>query len=232
MLNEDGRLMPPGSFTLPKFEWMFGLEFHHGRSQNGNVLNSPAPDEPVHLFLSITSNQSNQFKMNSITLNLSRRTNLTAKILVLLILIGCLTWVGCYQGTPSTDIDTKPDLQRSEQIAVDDQVGQPESNIENEVLLSVVQPGQTNPYDISMPLLAESTVFSVMEKARENEKFDFESSGTGELVFIHSIAGIPNSGRDGNNWIYWVNGELGDRSCGVYPIQPGDRIEWRFEKYP
>jgi len=60
---------------------------------------------------------------------------------------------------------------------------------------------------------------------------EVESSGQGESLFVKSLAGQANRGSAGDNWIYRVNGELGDRSCGVFPVQPGDQILWSFGKY-
>jgi hypothetical protein len=58
-----------------------------------------------------------------------------------------------------------------------------------------------------------------------------ESTGQGESLFVQSIAGQANLGSAGDNWIYRVNGQLGDRSSGIYELEAGDQIEWSFGKY-
>jgi hypothetical protein len=73
------------------------------------------------------------------------------------------------------------------------------------------------------------TVFDVMQGF--SPSLDVISTGQGESLFVKSIAGQANLGASGDNWIYRVNGELGDRSCGVYPVSPGDEIVWSFGKY-
>lgn len=58
-----------------------------------------------------------------------------------------------------------------------------------------------------------------------------ESTGQGESLFVKSIAGQANLGSAGDNWIYRVNGKLGDRSCAVYELEAGDTVVWSFGKY-
>ena len=35
----------------------------------------------------------------------------------------------------------------------------------------------------------------------------------------------------GDNWVYRVNGVLGDKSSGLYRVNPGDHVIWGFGKY-
>lgn len=76
---------------------------------------------------------------------------------------------------------------------------------------------------------AEMTVFDVI--SRFSPSLDVESTGQGETLFVKSIAGQKNLGSAGDNWIYRVNGQLGDCSCGVYPVAAGDEVVWSFGKY-
>ena len=85
---------------------------------------------------------------------------------------------------------------------------------------------------VKIPCSSDSTVFSIMERARNLGDLKFESSGSGETAFIKSIGGVENGGATGDNWIYRINGELGDTSVGVCELKPGDKIQWRLGKYP
>lgn len=58
-----------------------------------------------------------------------------------------------------------------------------------------------------------------------------ESTGQGEALFVKSIAGQANLGSAGDNWIYRVNGQLGDCSSGIYELEAGDEVLWSFGKY-
>lgn len=78
----------------------------------------------------------------------------------------------------------------------------------------------------------DSTVIQSLERAREMKKLKFESRGVGETLFLSSIDGVKNEGSGGKNWIYRVNGELGDKSAGIFEVNPNDRITWSFGDRP
>ena len=78
----------------------------------------------------------------------------------------------------------------------------------------------------------DSTVFSVLQTASIKGGFTFESTGVWESdKFITSIGGVDNLAGDGENWIYRVNGVLGDKGAGVFAVKPQDRIVWSFGTY-
>ncbi len=88
------------------------------------------------------------------------------------------------------------------------------------------------PISVAIPCSSESTVFSILERAKNLGDVKFEATGSGETTFVSSIGGVANAGASGDNWVYRVNGKLGDKSCGAFEVKPGDKIEWRFGKYP
>jgi hypothetical protein len=76
----------------------------------------------------------------------------------------------------------------------------------------------------------ETTVLSVLEAAARHPRgIKFTHQGKGETVLVTAIDDLKNEGR-GRNWLYEVNGKLGDRSCAVMPVQAGDSVLWRFGK--
>lgn len=56
----------------------------------------------------------------------------------------------------------------------------------------------------------------------------FIIQGAGASAFLTRIGDVANEGADGRNWTYSVNGERGDRSFAVYPLEPGDHVLWTF----
>jgi hypothetical protein len=54
--------------------------------------------------------------------------------------------------------------------------------------------------------------------------------GKGATALLTRIDDVENEGA-GRNWVYRVNGKLADRSMGVYELQSGDTVLWKFEKY-
>ncbi len=91
--------------------------------------------------------------------------------------------------------------------------------------------GQAGNKTVAVPCSGDSTVFSTLERAMNMGDLEFESSGRGESAFVISIDDVENQRAAGDNWTYRVNGELADRGCGVYDIQPGDQIMWHFGEY-
>lgn len=56
--------------------------------------------------------------------------------------------------------------------------------------------------------------------------------GSGQITLVTQIDDLKNGGgSQTKNWIFRVNGKLGDKSCAVFHVQPGDRILWSFEHY-
>lgn len=76
-------------------------------------------------------------------------------------------------------------------------------------------------------------VWNVLEAASRHARgLQLDQRGRGQTLLVESIDGVKNEvGRDGRNWIYRVNGEIGDRSAGIYPVKPGDTVLWKFETY-
>jgi hypothetical protein len=75
------------------------------------------------------------------------------------------------------------------------------------------------------------TVFACLESLRRDGKLTITSRGSGAQAFVIAIDGLENSGAGGDNWIYYVNDQLGDASAGVRVLQPDDRVVWRFGPY-
>jgi hypothetical protein len=73
---------------------------------------------------------------------------------------------------------------------------------------------------------------TVQDVTRETPRSDIKlkTLGTGESAFLSNLDGIENEGASGRNWIYSVDGVVGDRSFGVYEVEPGDKVLWTFGK--
>ncbi len=80
--------------------------------------------------------------------------------------------------------------------------------------------------------MGDSTVYSVLRAASDKMGFAVESTGVlkGDK-FITSIGGVENLAGDGGNWIYRVNGVLGDKGSGAFAVKPSDKVVWSFGKY-
>ena len=70
------------------------------------------------------------------------------------------------------------------------------------------------------------TVLSVMERIESPE---VHYQGSGSSAFITRIGQISTSASEG--WTFYVNGQWADRGPGVYQLQPGDTIQWRYGSF-
>jgi len=37
-----------------------------------------------------------------------------------------------------------------------------------------------------------------------------------------------DNGRNGDNWLYWVNGEFANMASDVYYLEDGDVVLWKY----
>ena len=89
----------------------------------------------------------------------------------------------------------------------------------------------SGPLEIESPVTDEMTVLDLMNQARQDGSLAFEYRGSGATVFVQSIQGLANQGAGGHNWIYRVNGQLGDRSIGIARVVAGDQVTWDYGTY-
>ncbi len=74
-----------------------------------------------------------------------------------------------------------------------------------------------------------STVYDAMLTLASTTNFTFKSqyySGLG--YFVKEINGKPNG--NGVYWTLYVNGKYSNVGASQYKLQPGDSVEWKYEK--
>jgi hypothetical protein len=77
----------------------------------------------------------------------------------------------------------------------------------------------------------KQTVLDVLEAAEKHPRgIKFKHRGNGATVLVTAIDDVANK-AGGDSWLYEVNGKLADRSCGVFEVQPGDKLLWKFGTY-
>lgn len=77
----------------------------------------------------------------------------------------------------------------------------------------------------------KQTVLDLMQLAEKHPRgIKFKHRGAGATALVTAIDDVA-SRAGGDSWLYEVNGKLADRSCGVYEIQPGDKVLWKFGTY-
>ncbi len=83
----------------------------------------------------------------------------------------------------------------------------------------------------SLPWSQNMTVLDALNAAKSSPHgITFEHRGSGDSVFLLKIDDLGNEGggKGKRNWLYEVNGKLGNKSCGIFQVAEGDRIVWTF----
>lgn len=73
------------------------------------------------------------------------------------------------------------------------------------------------------------TVLDILKKATRAAKIQMDFSGSGPTAYVKGIDNLYEFDRGGGSgWMYSVNNKFPNRSAGVWPIQPGDHIQWLY----
>jgi hypothetical protein len=78
------------------------------------------------------------------------------------------------------------------------------------------------------------TVLDVLRAAQQHSHgISFSAHGSGETTMVTKIDDETNQeGATGaKNWIFRINGRLGDESCGIAAVRAGDNVLWKFGPY-
>ena len=75
------------------------------------------------------------------------------------------------------------------------------------------------------------TVLDVLQAAKQHPRgIQFVHRGDGDTAFLTQIDDLKNEGG-GRNWIFSINGKLGQRSFAATEVKPSDRVLWKFTQY-
>jgi len=84
---------------------------------------------------------------------------------------------------------------------------------------------------VDVPWADGMTVFQLLEKSSKHPRgYSLVYAGKGETLLVTSIDGTKNEGS-GRNWIFEVNGKMGEQSCAITKLKGGDSVLWRFGGY-
>lgn len=83
----------------------------------------------------------------------------------------------------------------------------------------------------ALPWRAGMTVADLLAEARRfRPAVMFSQQGEGKSAFLVSIDRLANQPGTGGHWLYKVNGKQAEKSFGIQPLQPGDRVLWMFDQ--
>jgi len=85
----------------------------------------------------------------------------------------------------------------------------------------------------AVPWKPKMTGGDAMEFATKHKRgVKIKVRGKGANSLLEKIDDLQNGGARGPNWVFRVNGKLGNRSFAITPLNPGDTILWKFDTYP
>ena len=84
----------------------------------------------------------------------------------------------------------------------------------------------------AIPCSADSTVFSTLKRADQHGDLELDASGSGETAFVNGINGLAGDTKAGKYWFFYINGQLAKQGCGAVEVDPGDKVEWRYQEQP
>jgi hypothetical protein len=77
------------------------------------------------------------------------------------------------------------------------------------------------------------TVPEMMQHAAQHaHPTKFTTRGAGATAFLSQIDEVQNEGHGHKNWIFYINGKIGEASFGTAKLAAGDTVLWRYQQFP
>lgn len=83
----------------------------------------------------------------------------------------------------------------------------------------------------SVPVGVGENVFQATETLAKNNNLAFESKNYEGLGALIEKINTKKNGADNRYWQYFVNNQKPDVGAGLYVLQPGDLVEWKFAPF-
>lgn len=83
----------------------------------------------------------------------------------------------------------------------------------------------------ALPWRDGMTVIDALAAAKGHRRgITYVQRGSGSTAMITKIAELQNEGS-GKNWLFYVDGKIGEESAGITKLKAGDTALWRFKEY-
>lgn len=93
--------------------------------------------------------------------------------------------------------------------------------------LEAVRPAEAAVTQVSLEAAEATTVYAALEKLAGEKGWEIVTKDYDFGKLVEAIGGTANS-RD-KAWIFYVNGEAGDKASDQFKVKAGDRVEWKYE---
>lgn len=101
-----------------------------------------------------------------------------------------------------------------------------EKTISVQLIIEAESKGINKSFDLKVE--KNSTVFEVMEKAKESG-FTFEFSKSDLGILIDEIEGVKNNSEESMYWIYYINGDMAQKGVSDQGVKNNDQIIWLYQ---
>lgn len=126
-----------------------------------------------------------------------------------------ITGVGCEKRKSTEITSPTPTLKQTKEI-------------KNEVML-IIDDGVNNPRVFKQTFTKKTTVYDFLKKITEANNISLSTQSSSFGIMITKI-GEKENGKDGNYWVYYVNGEMPSVAVDKYELKNGDKVEFKFQK--
>lgn len=92
----------------------------------------------------------------------------------------------------------------------------------------IVYDGTKDVIDAEVPVLATSTVFSVLQSATANSGIALAYKDYPGMGYLVTRIGDKINGTGGAYWQYWVDGNYAQEGADNTSVHIGDAIDWKF----
>jgi hypothetical protein len=140
----------------------------------------------------------------------------TANILIGLVAGASLIAVGSWIGL-------------SRPSSIEKNINIPREDQKEERVFLTIDDGRGELKNFGSPLIEKMTAFDLLKKIAEGSNIELKTKSYEIGVLVESI-GDRTNGQEEKYWMYYVNGEMPNIASDKKEINPGDKIEFKFEK--
>ncbi len=150
------------------------------------------------------------------------------RALPLVLLIALAIVAGFLIANRPVDVPAGP---HASQAANADEDWTPTPVPEGETVSLAIDFGNGARRELTLPWTKNMTIGDLMQAARDfRPAVAFTQKGDGKMAFLTSLEGVRNEGAQGRYWLYSVDGQRGEVSFAVQPLQPGAAVLWEFRR--
>lgn len=93
--------------------------------------------------------------------------------------------------------------------------------------LEAVRPAEALVTQVSFEAAEDTTVYAALEKLAGEKGWEIVTKDYDFGKLVEAIGGTANS--QDKAWIFYVNGQAGDKASDKFTLAAGDKVEWKYE---